>query len=120
MALFNWRDTKLAPSSAYHPQTEVQSEITSYKVKQMIYAFKIYRKNNSDDNLVHFEIAYNSTVNIALSCTPFLFNYLIHRRTTPKYGVVPSCLSVNHSFDVVQNSNKFEHDRVIEQNKMFE
>ena len=57
--LFRMLGTKLAPSTAYHPQTDGQTQIANREVEKMISAFANFRKNNWDEHLVDFEIAYN-------------------------------------------------------------
>ena len=52
--------TKLALSSAYHPQTDGQSEIVNRKVEEMIRAFVNFQKDNWDDHLVDFEVGLES------------------------------------------------------------
>ncbi len=44
--LFNLLGTKIAPSTAYHPQTDGQTEIANRKVEEMIRAFANFRKDN--------------------------------------------------------------------------
>ena len=46
--LFKSLGAKLAPSSAYHPQTDGQSEIADKKVEEMIRGFVNYAKDNWD------------------------------------------------------------------------
>ena len=46
--LFKYLGTKLAPSSAYHPQTDGQSEIANRKIEEMIRGFVNYAKDNWD------------------------------------------------------------------------
>ena len=58
----------------YHPQTAGQSEITNKKFEEMIRAFANYKKDNFDEHLVDFEVAYNSGVNATTLCSPFSVN----------------------------------------------
>ncbi len=79
-AHFKSLGTKLAPSTAYHPQTEGRSEIAHRKVEEMIRVFANYWKDNWADKLVDFEVTHNSAVNCSTLCTPFYANYGIHPR----------------------------------------
>ncbi len=61
-ALFKSLGTKLAPSTAYRPQTDGQSEIANRKVEEMIRGFANYKKDNWYEQLVEFEVAHSSAV----------------------------------------------------------
>ncbi len=76
--------TKIAPSTAYHPQTDDQTEIANRKVEEMIRTFANFRKDNWDEHLVHFEVAYNSSIH---STTPYSSFYL-------KYGINPKTIQI--------------------------
>ena len=82
-ALFSLLGTKIAPSSAYHPQTDGQSEILNRKLEEMIRSFVSFDKKDWDKYLVDFEVAYNSSVNATTTFTPFFLNYGIHPKTVP-------------------------------------
>ena len=115
--LFYSLGTKLAPSTAYHPQTDGQSEISNRKVEEIIRAFANYKRDNWDDRLVDFEIAYISAVNSTTLCSPFLVNYGIHSRTIPINVVTSNNPSEKYFFDIMQDLTKFAHDRIVERNK---
>ena len=61
-SLFNLLKTRISPSSAYHPQTDGQTQIVNRKVEEMIRALSYYNKYNWDENLFEFEVAYNSSL----------------------------------------------------------
>ena len=82
-SLFNLLKTRISPSSAYHPQTDGQTEVLNRKVEEMIRAFENYYKDNWDENLIDFEVAYNSSVHKTTMRIPFFLNYGIHPRTIP-------------------------------------
>jgi len=82
-SLFHTLKTKISPSSAYHPQTDGQTEILNRKIEEMIRAFANYNKTNWDEYLAHFEVAYNSSIHAATSFTPFFLTYGQHPRTLP-------------------------------------
>ena len=81
--LFKAVKTKITPSSAYHPETDGQTEIVNRKVEEMIRAFANYDKSNWDENIIHFEVAYNSSVHTSTTFTPYFLNYGQHIRTMP-------------------------------------
>lgn len=82
-SLFSTLQTKINPSSAYHPQTDGQTEIRNRKIEEMIRCFADYNKTNWDEHIVEFEVAYNSSVHSSTTFTPFYLNYGHHPRTIP-------------------------------------
>ena len=86
--------TKLEPSSAYHPQTDGQSEIANRNVEEIICAFANYGKDDWDKHLVDFEVAYNSAMNRTNLCTPFFINYGLHPRIVPMEALASNNPSV--------------------------
>ncbi len=115
-ALFKSLGTNLAPSTAYHPQTDGQPEITYRKFEEMIRAFANYKKDNWDDNLVDFEVAYNSTVNSTTLCTPFYFNYGIHPRTIPLEGLTTNNPSAKSFLETMHDTTTFVLEFIVRQN----
>ena len=81
--LFSLLGTTVSPSSAYHPQTDGQSEIMNRKIEEMIRSFVNFDKSDWDKYLVDFEVAYNSSVNATTTFTPFFLTYGIHPKTVP-------------------------------------
>ena len=115
--LFKSLGTKLAPSSAYHPQTDRQSEIMNRKAEEVIRAFSNYRKNDWEEHLVDFEAAYNSAVNSTTLCPPFFMNYGIHPRTVPVEVWNTKNPSVNEFLSDIEDITNFVHDIIEIQNK---
>ena len=74
-SLFQTLGTKLRPSSAYHPQTDGQTEIVNKKLEEMIPAFVNYNQDNWDNHLVELEVAYNSSVHSTTTFSPFFLTY---------------------------------------------
>ncbi len=112
-ALFESLGTKLAPSTAYHPQTDGQFETANRKVEEMIRAFGNYKKDNWDDNLVDFEVARNSAVNSTTIFSPFYVNYGIHPRTIPLEGLTTNNPSPKSFLDAIHDITKFVHERIV-------
>ena len=115
--LFRSLGAKLAPSTAYHPQTDGQSEIVNRKVEEMIRAFANYKKDNWDEHIVDFEVAYNSAVHSTTLSTPFYINYGIHPKTLPIEGLTSNNPTVESFLESIRRITKFTHDRIILQNK---
>ena len=116
-ALFQSLGTKLAPSSAYHPQTDGQSEIKNRKIEKMIRAFANYRKDDWDKHLVDFQVAYNSAMNSTTLCTPFFINYGLHPRIVPMEALASNNPTVEEFLKATQDAAKFAFDRIKSQNK---
>ena len=116
-ALFKLLGTKLAASSAYHPQTDGQSEIANRKVEEMIRAFVNFRKDNWDEHLVDFEVAYNSAVNSTTLCTPFYINYGLHPRIVPMEALASDNPTVQEFLKAMQDSTDFAFTRIKTQNE---
>ena len=53
------------------------------KTEEMIRCFVNYDKSNWDENLVNFEVAYNSSVQATTTFTHFYLNYGIEPKTIP-------------------------------------
>lgn len=76
--LFKCCGTKLAMSTAYHPQTDGQTERANRTLEEMIRAFVNHRHDDWDKHLPALEFAYNNSVNPSTGFTPFYLNYGRH------------------------------------------
>jgi hypothetical protein len=63
--------TQAAMSSAYHPQTDGQTERANRTLEDMLKAFVNYRQDNWDDCLPAAEFAYNNSVQASTGFSPF-------------------------------------------------
>src|SRR6184192_3899195 len=73
--LFQLIEVKLAMSTAFHPQTDGQTERTNRTLEDMLRAFTNYQQTNWENNLTAAEFAYNTAVNTSTGLTPFQVNY---------------------------------------------
>ena len=89
-ALFKSLNVKISPSTAYHPQTDGQTEIVNRKLEEMIRSFVNYDKDDWDKHLIEFEVAYNASVHSTTAYTPFFLNYGINPKTIPADLLVPT------------------------------
>jgi transposase InsO family protein len=70
--------TKLAMSTAFHPQTDGQSERTIQTLKGMLYGLVNHRQDNWDLYLPAAEFTYNNVVYSSTGVSPFFLNYGFH------------------------------------------
>jgi hypothetical protein len=60
--------TKLSMSTAYHPQSDGQTERANRTLEDMLRAYVSYRQDDWDKHLIAAEIAYNNSLQASLSC----------------------------------------------------
>jgi transposase InsO family protein len=65
-------------SSAYHPQTNGQTERTNQILEQYLRCYCNYDQNNWAELLSLAEFAYNNSIQQSINCTPFFANYGYH------------------------------------------
>jgi hypothetical protein len=93
--LWNHLGTKLAMSTAYHPQSDGQTERLNRIIEDMLRAYVNSKQNDWDQYLTIIELAYNNSKQNSTGFSPFYLNY----------GQHPSLpLSVAIPKDVVQNN----------------
>ena len=69
--LFKNLGTKLAMSSAHHPQTDGQTERMNRTLEEMIRTFVNHKQDNWDECLPAAEFAYNNSKQASTGFTPF-------------------------------------------------
>ena len=67
-------------STAFHPQTDGQTERVNAILEQYLRAYCNYQQDNWADLLAFAEFAYNNTVSATTRVTPFFANYGYHPR----------------------------------------
>ncbi|KAJ9523575.1 hypothetical protein QJQ45_007252 [Haematococcus lacustris] len=87
-SLFHLTGTRLLLSSAYHPQTDGQTERANRKVEDMLRPYVNDHKSDWDQHLAAVEFAYNSSEHAGTGFTPFYLNYGQHP-TTPSALMLP-------------------------------
>jgi len=70
-ALFKCIGTKLAMSTAFHPETDGQTERNNRTLEQMLRNYVNYRQNDWDQHLAAAEFAYNNSKQASTGMTPF-------------------------------------------------
>jgi hypothetical protein len=73
--------TTLSMSTAYHPQTDGQTERTNQTLEQYLRCFLNYQQDDWHELLPLCEFAYNNSIHSATQTTPFLANYGFHPRS---------------------------------------
>jgi transposase InsO family protein len=73
--------TNLAMSSAYHPQTDGQTERANRTLEQMLRFYVDRQLSNWDELLLCCEFAYNNSTQASTGQTPFFLNYGLHPLT---------------------------------------
>ena len=92
-----WRElwqrmgTKLAMSTAYHPQTDGQTERANRTLEEILRATVNAKQNDWDEFLTTAEIAYNNSVNASTGETPFMLNSGQHPRLPLSDFVMGDC-----------------------------
>ena len=86
--------TKLAMSTAYHPQTDGQTERANRTIEEMLRAYVNQTQNDWDQHLVAIEFAYNNGKQASTGFSPFYLNYGQHP-SLPLAMVNPSTTNVN-------------------------
>jgi hypothetical protein len=74
--LWSLLGSKLAMSTAFHPQTDGQTENTNRRLEQVLRAYTAGRQDSWDEHLVFAEIAVNNSVNDSTGYSPFFLNNL--------------------------------------------
>ena len=74
-----------SPSTAYHPQTDGQTERVNQEVEQYLRLFVNHRQDDWAEWLSLAEFSYNNRVQASTRQTPFMLNYGRH----PRLGVEP-------------------------------
>ncbi|KAJ9512208.1 hypothetical protein QJQ45_012759 [Haematococcus lacustris] len=91
-SLFHLTGTRLLMSSAYHPQTDGQSEHANRTVEDMLRPHLNHHKTDWDQHLAAVEFAYNSSTHVGTGFSPFYLNYGHHPRTPEALLQPPSTL----------------------------
>lgn len=83
--LYRHLGIKLSASTAYHPQTDGQTECVNQELEQFLGVFCNERQNDWEDLLPDTEFSYNNHVHSAMQQTPFLLDTGQH----PRMGFKP-------------------------------
>lgn len=105
-ALWKLFDTRLNMSTAFHPQTDGQTERTNRTLEQVLRAFVNEKQDNWDELLAYAEMAYNNAIQSSTGFSPYYIN-------NGEHMMLPSAL-----ITVDENNNK--KDNVSSNNEKVE
>jgi hypothetical protein len=77
-ALWSLLNTKLNMSTAYHPQTDGQTERANRTLEETLRAYVSYHGDDWDEKLTAAEIAVNNSTNDSTGFTPYYLNFGQH------------------------------------------
>ena len=121
-SLFNQLGVEVRHSSAYHPQTDVQSE----RVNQVLEQYLRCNINNLQDNWVELlplaEFAYNNAEHASTKHSPFFINFGQHPRLeilSPKLSTNPAADLGSQNLEQIRKLFEKELNRSMERNKKY-
>ena len=82
-ALYELLGIKPLMSTAYHPQTDGQTERVNQNLEQYLRLYTTYLQDDWSNLLDTAEFTYNNTEHSSTGMTPFFANYGYHPRVTP-------------------------------------
>ena len=88
-ALFKLTGTRLAMSTANHPQTDGQTERANRTLEEMLRAYVSPHHSDWDKHLTAVEFAYNDSVHAGTGYTPFFLNAGQHPHTPLSLAAQP-------------------------------
>ena len=106
-SLWSLLGTKLAMSTANHPQTDGQTENVNRTLEQMIRAFTNNNQDNWDKLLPYCEMAYNNSKHASTGYAPFYLDY-------GQNMVLPAMLKRADSEAISQHGNAAVEDIITE------
>jgi transposase InsO family protein len=105
--------TQLAMSTAFHPQTDGQTERINRLVQEILRAYVSYAQDNWDLLLAAVEFAINNTQSRITGMTPFMMDTGRDPRTPSLETVDTPVESVHQFLERLQNNITFARNRMI-------
>jgi RNase H-like domain found in reverse transcriptase/Reverse transcriptase (RNA-dependent DNA polymerase)/Integrase zinc binding domain/Chromo (CHRromatin Organisation MOdifier) domain/Retroviral aspartyl protease len=103
---WNSLGTKLKMSTAFHPQTDGQTERANRTLEEQLRAYVNHRQDDWDVHLPFVEFAQNNAVNSTTGYSPFFLNYGYHPAT-------PMTQQLSVSKGRITSSNAAAEDRLL-------
>ena len=107
-------DVRLNMSTAFHPQTDGQSEALNQILEQYLRIFCTYHQDDWVDLLPFAEFAYNNSVNASTKMTPFYAVYGQHPRSIWPTNVQDKCIAGNEFIDRLEKLRDRLHSTLLE------
>lgn len=113
-SFFRVLGTRLSMSSAFHPQTDGQTERMNRSLEEMLRAYVGPRQDDWDDLLPLMEFAYNNKEHTATGFTPFYLNLGRHPHTslTRSLQVESDVPSVEDYIKRMREAQEFAYDNL--------
>jgi hypothetical protein len=105
--------TRLAMSTAFHPQSDGQSERANRTVQETIRAYINYNQDDWDEHLTAAEFAVNNTRSRVTGFTPFMLDTGRDPRTPSLIQIDTRLESVNEFLTRLQGNITFARNRLI-------
>ena len=96
--------TKLAMSTAFHAESDGQTERVNRILEEIIRNYVNYNQDNWDEHLVELEMAINNSIQVSTGFTPFFLNVGQHPRLPIDVAVENKEQSVNPTADEILDS----------------
>lgn len=103
-ALCNALQVELCLSSAYHPQSNGQTERTNQTLEQYLRCFSAFSQDNWASLLPLAEFAYNNSLHSATNQSPFWANYGFHPSALPATMCESAVPAVQDRLTFIQNN----------------
>jgi hypothetical protein len=98
--LFKCLGTRLAMSTAYHPQTDGQTERANRVIEEALRSYTSHLYNDWDEYLTAIEFAYNNSKNASTKLTPFEVD-------TGRNPLIPSNLLISSAISKAPAASEF-------------
>jgi hypothetical protein len=108
---------KLCPSSAYHPETDGQTEVVNLKVKEILRCFVNHNQSNWDLFLIDLEFAYNSAPHSSTTLSPVSLTYGMEPRGAPVGMTTNSNPAAADYIENIHTAVTTAHETIIRTNE---
>src|ERR1051325_4382026 len=113
-SLFGLLNTHLAMSTAYHPQTDGQTEQMNQTMEQMLRIYTNYKHDNWDELLPAVEFAYNNSKQISTGYSPFELDCGRSPLTPGNISQPSNVAAADEMITEWNNTLKFASDNLIQ------
>ena len=86
--LFSTLNVKISLLTVYHAQKDGLTKIAHRNREEIIRCFVNYEKDDWNEHLVKFEVAYNASVYSTTPHIPFFLNYGVQSGTIPAERII--------------------------------